>query len=135
MLSFALILGNLSRNLLHVLSMDFTLSKDFHTRTEVSVFDFFFQWLLSQIRLADGKDPRSAGWERSSCHGKKLTRWGAPSVFAGGKLRTPSPPTLHRKGVYFYTVKKSTCYHPNLVSLCSDHFCACRKKYPIKIYD
>ena len=57
----------------------------------------------------------------------KFTRWGAPSVFAGGRLRAPWPPTLHRKGVYFYT-------DPNLVSLCSDHFCTCRKKNPIKIY-
>ncbi len=29
--------------------------------------------------------------------------WGAPSVFAGGRLRTPSPPTLHVKSVYFCT--------------------------------
>ncbi len=39
-----------------------------------------------------------------------------------------------------YTVKRSiflihdSTTHPNLVSLCSDHFCACRKKYPIQIY-
>ena len=77
---------------------------------------------------------KSKGWEmfmvpELSEHSGRIhcARWGAPSVFDGGSLRTPLPSTLHRKAVYFYT-------DPNLVSLYSDHFCACRKKYPIKIY-
>ncbi len=45
--------------------------------------------------------------------------------------RAPSPLMLHRKAVY---ILDSIGYHPNLVSLCSDHFCAYRKLYPITIY-
>ncbi len=33
-----------------------------------------------------------------------------------------------------YTVKRSIFYNRNLVSLCSDHFRASRKEYPIQIY-
>ncbi len=63
-------------------------------------------------------------------------RWGAPSVFSSGKLRAPWLPTLQRKAGLYTPTPTQIWYHcyPNLVSLCSDHLCACRKKYTIAIY-
>ncbi len=65
------------------------------------------------------------------------SRWGAPSVFSSGRLRAPWP--IHQpwetcRLFFTPTTIYRLPYHANLVSLCSDHFCAYRKKYPIGIY-
>ncbi len=63
-----------------------------------------------------GERPRSllaGGYEPLSVH--------APLCPRNTVKRSIFPPTTNQ-------------IHPNLVSLCSNHFCACRKKYPIRIY-
>ena len=100
-----------------------------------------FSWLPSvYIRIADIRRDQIAlqsvnnvinlESRAPSTNDRKKTSmvgWSAPSVFAGGRLRTPLPSRLHRKAVYFYT-------DPNLVSLCPYHFCTCRKQIPVKVY-
>ncbi len=87
---------------------------------------------LEDIDLPSGTYTHSRALLQPAC--PPSSGWSAPSVLASGRLRTPLPPRLHHKAVYLrilivpiYWMR----YHPNLVSLCLDHFRAFRKKYPI----
>ncbi len=58
------------------------------------------------------------------------------SLPAGGYEPPRRPRYTVKRSIFTPTSTTQTWYrcHPYLVSLCSDHFCACRKKYPIQIY-
>ncbi len=67
-------------------------------------------------QMVDGARPRSlpAGSYGPPCH---------PRYIVKRSIYTPTTTQI----IWYH-------WHPNLVLLCSDHLCACRKKYPIAIY-